>query len=617
MLTEPAVAPLRPRVSRAGLRPLSAPVAIASLVSLAALSVVLRLVLARQVLSPFVFMDELVYQRMAYSFAHAGKFSLFGNEGAAYSPLYPIIISPVYAVTSSAQVAYEWVKAVNVVILSLSVFPIYGLGRSVLSRPRAIGAAALSLLLPLMFYANLEMTESLAYPLFLCATWATLQAVRRPQLRTDLLLMATIILSAAARLQSIALLPAALMAIALVPLVRPPLAQGRFAALRLAIKQHWLLYGVSAGFAVFVLAKQALNGGTLPLAGQYAGVATSHPSLLRMAEATFHHFAELDLALGAIPFAGAILALIALIKFGFPTRQLEFGAVAACVAAWLLLEVGYDAAAFDNPGSAVNAARIHERYLIYLMPLFMIAFVAGLRATRPRVSTMAHLVVAAVAALLPAALPFHQMVNFTVPFDAFGLEVFATTVHGTVGPIPHPALVAVCISAFFALAYLYALLRPRPSFAVVMSVFMLVMVSMLVQLRMRVTTEAVTNDVQSQSAWVDAVTKGGNVKLVGDAPTDSAALLLTAYHNFTVNRAYTVCAPLFGTAFGEHRIRVGPNGVLFYGSAPIRASYVVAPVRLALRGRIVARQARDGLELIMPQGGLLRLERALPPCASA
>src|SRR4051812_10408246 len=131
-------------------------VTVGALVGLAAVSAALRVILGREVHGPFVFMDELGYARMAQSFAHSGHLALFGKGGLAYSPLYPVVLSPIYALTSSAQSAYESAKVVNAVLMSLAAFPVYGIARSVLDRPRALGVAALSLAAPLMFYTGVE-----------------------------------------------------------------------------------------------------------------------------------------------------------------------------------------------------------------------------------------------------------------------------------------------------------------------------------------------------------------------------------------------------------------------------------------------------------------------------
>ena len=81
----------------------------ATLFGLAAVSVVLHAICLHFVHGPFIFMDELGYKQMAQSFARTGHFSLFGKSGLAYSPLYPVVLSPIYALTSSTVTAYEWV----------------------------------------------------------------------------------------------------------------------------------------------------------------------------------------------------------------------------------------------------------------------------------------------------------------------------------------------------------------------------------------------------------------------------------------------------------------------------------------------------------------------------
>jgi hypothetical protein len=592
--------------------PLTARAAVAVLGLLAVLSAALRIYLAREVHGPFVFMDELDYEQMARSFARTGHFALLGKKGIAFSPLYPIVISPIYVATSSAQTAYEWTKALNAVLLSLSVFPVYAIARFVLSRPRALGVAALSLLAPLMFYAGLEMSESLAYPLCLVAIWAMLRALREPGLRNDALLVGAILLASAARLQLVVLVPAALTAVLLAALMRPDADGGRARELGRAIRRHRLLFGSSALGLLAVVVRTAVNGGALPLAGAYAGVSNARPGPLRVLELAFQHLAELDFAVGIVPFAGALVAAFALARFGFPRNAVAFASVALGVSGWLLLEVSYFAAAYDGKTASSQAAqaytttpRIHERYLIYLVPLFLVALVAGLRAVRPRVATPVHLAIAATVALLPAAIPFASVVNYTIVADTFGLQIFGTSVHGDLGAIPHAQQVAIGIAAVLALGYLYALLRPRPSFAIVITVVAFLMLSMLVRIRIHGTADKTYSAVPTHSAWVDRVTHGHDVALVGGSRTKPAPLLLTAFGNLTISRVYYTCRPLFGSAFGEERLAADARGVLRSPSGPVRASYAVVPANLPVRGRVLAREPKEGLVLVAPAGGEL------------
>jgi hypothetical protein len=595
---------LRPLVEAAA-KPISARRAVLVLTTLAGVSVAVRVAFALQVKGPFFFMDELGYERMAASVARHGAIALFGKVGLAYSPLYPMVVAPVYALTSSAQTAYDAVKIVNAVLMSLSVFPVYGIARFVLSPRRAIGVAALSLLAPLMFYSGLELSESLAYPLFLVAVWAMLRCVREASVRSDAILLAAIAVASAARLQQVALLPAALTAVLVVAVVRP--ADGRLRSAVDALGRHRLLFGTAAAGSVAAVARTLANGGSLPLAGRYAEVGHAHANPLRVLAIAAQHVAELDFALGIIPFAGALLAAYALVRSGFPQRATAFAAVAVSTSAWLLLEVAFDAAAFDDPHVASALPRIHERYLIYLVPFFLVALVAALRATRLRVGSGAHLVAAAAAAALPAAIPFASVVNYTIPVESFGLQIFATNRHGTIAPISHPSVVAFCIGAVLALGYLYALLRPRPSFAIVLTVIAFLMLSSLVRLRIIGQAQTTYGAVHAHAAWVDEAAKGGDVVLIAGLPAtghplrDRATLLDTAFRNLRISRLYYVCKPVFKADFGEQKL-----------TGTIHASSVVAPEHLGVRGRVLARQPKEGLVLVAPPGGVVDVAASRP-----
>jgi hypothetical protein len=611
--------------SVAGGSDLTAQAALWILGGVVTVSIAVRIYLTREVHGPFVFMDELDYEQMARSFARTGHFALLGKRGLAFSPLYPIVLSPIYALTSSAQAAYEWAKVVNAALFSLSAFPIYAIARVVLSRPRALGVAALSLLAPLMFYADLELSESLAYLLFLVGIWTMIRTIRRPSAGNDLLLLGAVLLACAARLELVALLPAALTSVGLVAVARPqPPKVGRTRAVVRAVSAHRVLFGASAIALVAGLARTLANSGALPLAGGYASAGKAHASPVHVVELAFQHLAELDFALGIVPFAGALVAGYALVRFGFPRGGLVFAAVAVATTFWLVLEVAYFAAAYDGKPAIASAAqtytttpRIHERYLIYLVPLFLIALVAALRVARPRIGAVPHMAAAAAAALLPLAIPFSSVVNYTIVADTFGLQIFGTSVRGDLASIPQPQVLALAVGGVFALAYLYALLRPRPSFAIVMTVIAFLILSTLVRVRLMGSAQKTYDAVPAHAPWVDRAAHGSEVALVGGRGASDAALLLTAFRNLTISSVYSTCRPLFGSGFGEQRLHVGQAGVLEDAAGPVHTPYAVVPVKLGVSGRIVARSRHEGLVVVAPAGGVLRLaqgKRSLPLC---
>jgi hypothetical protein len=590
--------------------------AAAVLSAVATLSIALRIHFAAQIHGPFVFMDELGYAEMAKTFARTGHIGLFGKSGLAYSPLYPILVSPVYALASSAQTAYEWAKVENSVLMSLAAFPVYGIARFVLSRPRAVGVAALSLAAPLMFYTGLEMSESLAYPVVLVAVWAMLRALGDPGMRNDALLLGAVLLACATRLQEVALFPAALTAVLLVALFRPTADQTRLRSALSAVARHRLLFGSVGLLVVAALARTVANGGALPLAGRYANVGSARANPLRVLEIAGQHLAELDFAIGLIPFAGALLAGYALARHGFPHRGLVFGSVAVATTIWIFLEVAFDAAAYDRgtftPGTnkvVGDLPRIHERYLIYLVPFFLVALVAALRQPRPRVRGRLVVAVAVVAALLPAAIPFSSVVNYTIVADSFGLQIFGTDVGGRIGPISHPLAVALVAGSIFGLAFVYALARPRPSFAIVMTVVAFVILGSLVRIRLiGGATPATLKDRQARTAWVDrAVGASSQVALVGGPNTNVLTLEHTAFANLSIDRVYYACNEAFGAGFGELQVALDANGTLRAGATAVRTTYALVPAAFHVSGRVLGRDRKGGLELVAPTGGLLRV----------
>jgi hypothetical protein len=593
---------------RGATRPVSAAAATAILFGLAAVAAALHAFLVGRVHGPFVFMDELGYERMAQTFAHTGHFSLFGKGGLAYSPLYPILLSPIYALTSSLHNAYEWAKVENTVLLSLSVFPVYGVARFVLPRGRSLGVAALSLFAPLMLYSGFELTESVAYPLFLVAIWTMLRAVRRPSVANDALLLAAIVLASSARLQQVGLIPAALTAVLLAAFARPEAGDGRLRAMWRSVTEHWLLFGVVGVGFVAGLARTATNGGNLPLAGRYATIGHSHASPLRVIELFFQHIAGLDWAVGVIPFAAALLAGWTLVSRGFPRRAVVFASVAVASAFWVVFEVALDAAAFDSTKNLahvrtgfVDLPTFHERYLIYLVPLFLVALFATLDLRPPRRPLVLS---AAVAGLLPALIPFGTVINGLNPVHSFSFVLFGRTVGGRTVAVQHATTLAIALSTLLAVVYALAASRRLPPMAAVfVTGLMFLGLSTLEVGRQLTAIPQKTLGVPVQSNWVDrAVGNDAKVSLVGGPGTAVAALRETAFWNSSIDRVYNMCLESFGSDYGEQQLAAGSTA---------GARYAVVPASLRISGRVLAHDPLGHLVLVAPTGGTVRVPSTL------
>ena len=436
------------------------------------------------------------------------------------------MLSPIYALTSSLHTAYEWAKVENAVLISLSVFPAYAVARFVLRRDRALAAGRLSLLAPLMLYSGFEMSESLAYPLCLVAIWAMLRAVRRPSLRNDAILLGAIALASAARLELVVLVPASLTAVLLVAVLGHERAgrtrqrgtasrSGRTGSCSAPLPSPWSQCSCG-GRATAAISR-------LPAATRIWGRPTW--IRLRVLELFFQHLAELDFAVGVVPFAAALLAGYALVRFGLPRGPLIFASVALATTFWILLEVAFAAAEFDatslrpRPGAgATDLPRIHERYLIYLIPLFVVALFAALPLLRDRVPLRYHFAVAVAVAALPAAIPFGTVINNTNGVDSFALQIFAKQLPGKVVPASHATLLILVLSGFAAFVYLCAAAQPLPQLAVAMTAVAFIGLSAVELGRQTQRISPAALGLPAHANWVDRAVGGqSSVALVAGA----------------------------------------------------------------------------------------------------
>jgi hypothetical protein len=329
-----------------------------------------------------------------------------------------------------------------------------------------------------------------------------------------------------------------------------------------------------------------------------------------------------------IPFAAALLTGYVLVRLGFRRRALVFASVAVATTFWMLLEVAFDAAAFDatssqprNSSGPFDVPRIHERYLIYLVPFFLVALVAALPLLRRKVVPARwHLAIAVVAAALPVLIPFGAVINGTSAFEAFGLQPFARVVSGEIVPIPHPLGLALILSALMAVGYLRAAARPLPSLAVTMTAVALLGLSGLALERQTASISQAGTGLPSHKDWVDRAIQGGSdVSLVGGGRVDGAALEETAFWNASITRVYGTCTIAFGTGYNEQQLTLDPGSHALKGPAgTLRARYAVVPAAFHVPGRILARDRPGKLVLVAPAGAVLRIppgSRSLLRCS--
>jgi hypothetical protein len=556
---------------------------------------------------PWVFDDEIGYRELARSFATTGHLALFGKRGLTYSPLYPVILSPLYRFHLSGSEVYQWTKAVNALLMASSLFPIYKISRFVLAPPRAVIATALTALAPLMLYSSLEMSENLAFPVAMFTLWAILVAIRSPSWQHDAIVLVLCVLAISARLQLVILLPAAFVAVTI------SLRGGgiRRSAVTTA-REHWLLTAATAGGLLLAVAAYA-GTAVLSLTGQYSiQRKLPAPPPERLAHLIVAHVAGLDLALGVIPFAGTLAAAYLWTRRRSRPDVNAFAALALAVTLLLVALVAFtgyqQTAGGDQP-------RIHERYLIYVLPLFIIAMVATTTFPRSRRMLRLGLLAGVVAGVLPITIPYHSMMNDTVGVDTFGLTIFVNPARdGGVMALPHAALIAVAYA--LCLGIIYALLRPNTVLLVAATAGVLVFIGVKVQSLLDVGARAATaHTLPATRNWVDAAGPTGHVVILESAPLANVrrqhklalANTETAFYNLSIAKLYYVCSPQLLEQFGEIKVRVDSRGVVREGSSPLRATYLVAPRGSGVVGRVVAANEPGRLVLLRPERGVVRI----------
>src|SRR5262249_41288617 len=156
-------------------------------------SAALRTVLATMVPVPTIFPDELGFWELGRGIGESGSWLIGGQHvlGFTYGPLYPLLIAPIHLVTDSLVDAYALVKVLNAVVMSLAAVPTYALARRTeVSVRGSLACATLSVLVPSAVYTTHVMSESLSYPLFLCAVLSMALALEDASVRRQLVTVA-------------------------------------------------------------------------------------------------------------------------------------------------------------------------------------------------------------------------------------------------------------------------------------------------------------------------------------------------------------------------------------------------------------------------------------------
>ncbi len=557
------------------------------------LAIAVRYLLAREIVTPWIMADELIYSEMAKSFADSGEFLLRETPSPLNNVAYPALIAPAW-LAEPIETAYGLARFINVLVMSLAAVVVYLWGKRLMSTGWALLAAGLVLLMPTFIYTGMLMTENAFFTAFTASCFAIALALERPTLLRQAFPLAAIAVTFFVRPQGLVLLAiyVAALALKLVFDLREP---GQERGLRYLGRELFrflptavTLLAVGVAYVGIKIAQGlALESGL----GAYGGVVQVEYDREFATQWIVDHFAEIGLSVAFVP-VSALIVLFGLGVRGWVSSAAERAFVAVAVSAFVLvvIQVGLYASRF--------ALRIEERNMACVAPLLFIALALWLARGLPR-----PWLLAAVAGLVPATLLFAldltALLNIGILSDTFGLIPLlrlssrleggvesAETLMGTAG---------IVVALAFALLPRRIAVVALPAFvAVSLGAFSYVVFGAIRDHSER--TLALTST--TNPSWIDERigSRSNAVYLYGttaDYFSEAQILWQTEFWNRSLGSVYTLGPADPGltaspASFDPVTGRVAPQPGI--GGSPGSVRYVVAPTTVKLAGRQLAQQ---------------------------
>ena len=564
------------------------------LTAIVAGSVLARAILVRGIVAPFIFVDEVIWSELARGIADAGKPLLRDQPDPGYSVVYPLLISPAYALFDSLPNAYAAVKAENALLMSLAAVPAFFLARRVARDGLALLAAVLTVAVPSLAYTGTVMTENAFYPLFLFVVLVLVIVLERPTPLWVILLLVLAGTAYATRVQAVALGPAILLAPLLLAIFEPR-------GLRSTISRFRWLYGLVGGLAVAVLVGGLVLGHTpQDLLGAYSPVGDRSYDVSDALRYLWWHVAELALYVLVIPLAATIV-LVGRART-LDARLQAFLAATVALTVCIVPMVAVFASEFS--------ARIEERNMFYVAPLLCIALLAWVDIGAPRPRLLAT-IAAVGSALLVVAIPFDRFLTTSAITDTLMLLPL-WSLQDRYGeswvPIVALALAAVLAAAFLFVPGRYALVLP-----------LLVLGLWIVAVKPiwfgkhgfeRFSRGALFQGIRTVDRdWIDQkLPSGARAAFLWTGRTDRLTVNQNEFFNRAVGPVYYVTDPTPG-GLPETRVQVDPKTgrVTLPDGSPVRDPYLLADSSFA----------PDGTPIATDKGWGVTLWSVRPPLVSA
>ena len=346
------------------------------------LSALARFLVARSFDVPWIAPDEMIYGLVGQSLWETGTLAIRESTVPYYSLLTPALVGlPLTAGDLASGVASA--QALQALAMSLVAVPVYLFGARLTGARWALGAAAISVLPPALWYGGLLMTEALFYPLVATALLALARMLEQPTLERQGVFLLAVSIAAAVRLQALILLPALLVAVALYAWF------GRSGAIVRRLAPILALVGLATAALMAV----ALSGRS-DLLGAYGEITqTTGASSGAVAQFAWHAGVVVAMTLGLPLLATTTLVVLAMVRGEEDPAARAFLAVTAAYVVLLVAQVSLFAVEYLD--------HVSERYVITALPLLVLGLCLWISRAGPRPAVIAvPVTVAAIAALL-------------------------------------------------------------------------------------------------------------------------------------------------------------------------------------------------------------------------
>ncbi len=560
---------------------------------LVAVSAAIRFVLSRSSPAPWIFVDELIYSELSKSFAAGEGLAIRDVVTGSYGFVYPVLISPAWALFDNLPHAYAAAKALNAVLMSLAAVPAYLIARRFAGKASSFVVAVLTVAVPSLVYTGTIMTENAFYPAFLLAVYMIVLGLERGTTSRQLWALALIAVAFLIRVQAVALVAAMVSAIVIAALLE----RGGWRAVSRRLAAYRVTWIALGGGAALLVAVQLARGRPITeVIGAYRAAESSDYSVGEVAKWFLWHVAELDLYVAVVPFAALLLLALLACRRSADASERLLAAVAVPTIFWLALLVGAFA-------SQPSVQRIQERNLFHVAPLLFVALMVWIERGAPRPRWPA-LFAAVVAAGLPATIPYFRLINVSAVSDTLMLLPLWNLQDSVISGDQVRLVVSLCAVAAGALF----LFLPRRFMLVAPALVLVYFAVVAGPISGRIedaSVGALYSGIRTQREWIDdALPDGATAVAIWTGQSSRYTIWENEFFNRAVGPVYRTGEPLPGN-LPETSVTIDDEtGALLVDGRSLEAEFALSDGSFPLEGEVVAQDPGTGMTVYRTDGPL-------------